>query len=56
MSPLLSRTSESVASGRMLTCSSSITLSTSTRMSRSFSGLKRKRVHRESRAGLSLWE
>ena len=55
MSPLLRRTRLSTASGSILTSSSWITWSTSTLMSLSFSGLNLNRVHRERRAGLSLW-
>ncbi len=56
ISPLLSFTSASVASGRILTFSSSITLSTNTLISASFNGLNLNRVHLDSSAGDSLCE
>lgn len=54
ISPLLNLTRLSIASGSILTPSSSMTLSTKTLMSGSFRGLNLKRVHLESKAGESL--
>jgi len=54
ISPLLNRTKLSTASGTICTSSFSITRSTSCRISTSFKGLNRNRVHRDSSAGDSL--